>query len=97
MEDMAFEYRGHSVSLGVGSTDLKLFHRANDVARPTLRIDDHIVPYGQLPDGQFFLREFAYEWSYSIHTLATAYIDSIEDGGLSPDANGTSGENGDRE
>lgn len=31
-------------------------------AEPELLIDDQPIGYGQLPDGQYFLHEYAYDW-----------------------------------
>ena len=69
------EYQGHRIVLRVGGADAKLFRDSEDVVPPELLIDDEPIVYGQLPDGQYFLREFAYEWRYDLMSLARALIE----------------------
>jgi hypothetical protein len=40
-----------------------------------LLIDDEPIPYGKLPDGQYFLHENAYSWSDDLVDLARRLID----------------------
>jgi hypothetical protein len=40
-----------------------------------LFIDDEPIPYGKLPDGQYFLHENAYDWSDDLGVLARRLID----------------------
>jgi hypothetical protein len=44
-------------------------------AEPELVVDDEPVRYGQLPDGQYFLHDYAYDWRYDLMDLAKGYID----------------------
>jgi len=39
-----------------------------------LLIDDIAVPYGRLPDGKFFLDEYAYDWTDDLAELARRFI-----------------------
>jgi hypothetical protein len=40
-----------------------------------LLIDDEPVAYGRLPDGQFYLEKYAYDWRDDLMPLAKAYVD----------------------
>lgn len=42
---------------------------------PELQIDDEQVAYGRLPDGQFFLNDYAYDWTDDLMDLAERRID----------------------
>ena len=41
---------------------------------PELRIDDVPMRYGRLPDGLFFLDDYAYDWADDLVELARRYI-----------------------
>ena len=41
---------------------------------PELLIDNVPMGYGRLPDGQFFLNRYAYDWSDDLNELARRYI-----------------------
>lgn len=41
---------------------------------PELLIDDVPMRYGRLPDGKFFLDDYAYDWSEDLVELARRYI-----------------------
>jgi hypothetical protein len=41
---------------------------------PELLIDNVPMSYGQLPDGKFFLDDYAYDWSDDLVELARRYI-----------------------
>ena len=71
------EYKGHRIEL-----------RAREAAREALRaqdvepqeelellINDRPVPYGQLPDGRYFLHDYAYDWRDNLMDLARGFID----------------------
>jgi hypothetical protein len=75
MEIASENYHGHRIVLRISEPEAKLFDDAEAVARPTLFIDEEPVSYGQLPDGQYFLREFAYEWRYDLISLARSFAD----------------------
>lgn len=42
--------------------------------RPELLIDDIPVLYGRLPNGKFFLNDYAYDWTDDLVELARRYI-----------------------
>jgi hypothetical protein len=59
MERPHEEYRDHSIEL----------------RDDRLLLDGVAIPYGRLPDGQYFLYEYAYDWSDDLAALAQRYID----------------------
>jgi hypothetical protein len=63
MESERQEYEGHRIEL-----------RERE-GEPELLIDDVPVRYGQLPDGLYFLHEYAYDWHDNLMDLARAFID----------------------
>jgi hypothetical protein len=65
------EYKGHRIELRAREADER---RARE-AEPELLIDDESIGYGQLPDGLYFLHEYAYDWSDDLMDLARRFID----------------------
>jgi hypothetical protein len=63
MEPERHEYKGHHIEL-----------RARE-AEPELLIDGEPVRYGQLPDGLYFLHDYAYDWQDNLIDLAQRFID----------------------
>jgi hypothetical protein len=71
MESERREYKGHRIELlmreggfnGEGDEGLELL------------IDDEPVRYGQLSDGLYFLRDYAYDWTDNLMDLASRLID----------------------
>ncbi len=57
------EYKGHNIEL-----------RERE-GKPELLIDNVLIRYGQLPDGQYFLHEYAYDWTDNLMELAQRFID----------------------
>jgi hypothetical protein len=57
------EYEGHHIEL------------RDREGKPELLIDNIAVSYGQLPDGQYFLYEYAYDWTDNLMELAQRFID----------------------
>jgi hypothetical protein len=57
------EYEGHHIEL-----------RERE-GKPELLIDNILVHYGQLPNGQYFLHEYAYDWTDNLMELAQRFID----------------------
>jgi hypothetical protein len=56
------EYEGHRIDIrGHGH-------------QPELLIDNIPVAYGRLPNGKFFLDDYAYDWIDDLHELARRYI-----------------------
>lgn len=43
--------------------------------KPELLIDNMPVQYGQLPNGAYFLYEYAFDWSDDLMKLAQKFID----------------------
>jgi len=67
------EYKGHLIELHAREA-----LRAREVEREEeleLLIDDRPVRYGQLPDGRYFLHEYAYDWRDNLMDLARGFID----------------------
>lgn len=58
------EHKGRRVELQTPASDERV-----------LLVDGEPVPYGRFPDGQYFLREYAYDWSDDLMELATRWID----------------------
>jgi hypothetical protein len=63
MEPERQEHKGHRIEL-----------RARE-AGPELLIDDEPIRYGRLPDGTYFLNEYAYDWRDNLMDLARRFID----------------------
>jgi hypothetical protein len=62
MEPTRQEYKGHRIELRTRE-ELELI------------IDNEPVRYGRLPDGQYALHEYAYDWSDDLMNLARRFID----------------------
>lgn len=60
------EFKGHLIEVRPG----KEF--------PELLIDNVPVRYGRLPDGSYFLDDYAYDWSDDLLEVARRYIDHRE-------------------
>lgn len=72
-------YRGHQIELrgrAGASTDEALTKRG-EAAEEELLIDGKPVAYGRLPEGQYFLRDYAYDWHDDLVDLARRYVDYI--------------------
>jgi hypothetical protein len=63
MESERQEYEGHQIEL-----------RERE-GQPELLVDNVPVRYGQLPNGMYFLHEYAYDWTDSLTELAQRFID----------------------
>jgi len=57
------EYEGHRIEVREGQDRLELL------------IDDVPKRYGQLPNGSYFLHEYAFDWSESLTEVAQRFID----------------------
>jgi hypothetical protein len=81
MQQDRHEYKGHVIEVRPrqGATERAL--RAEGEAGPEseaqleLLIDEEPVSYGQLPDGSYFLHEYAYDWQGDLTQLAHRFID----------------------
>ena len=67
MEPERQEYKGHRIELRAHEGELE--------EELELLIDDEPVRYGQLPDGLYFLQEYAYDWTDSLMDLTIRLID----------------------
>lgn len=62
MKPKNHEYEGHRIEV-----------REKEGKRELL-IDHKAVQYGQLPNGQYFLHQYAYDWSDDLVEVARRYI-----------------------
>ena len=72
------EYKGHRIELRAREQRAREALRASDVEPQEeleLLINDRPVPYGQLPDGRYFLHDYAYDWRDNLMDLARGFID----------------------
>lgn len=60
------DFKGHTVEVRPGREF------------PELLIDNARVGYGRLPDGSYFLDDYAYDWSDNLVDVACRYIDHRE-------------------
>jgi hypothetical protein len=67
MEEAREDYKSHRLELRSPEGEPE--------AQPDLWIDDELVPYGVLPDGSYYLEEYAYDWRDDPVDLARALID----------------------
>lgn len=75
MEPEHREYKGHRIELRVPE-DAEVHARAGeDEEELELLVDDEPVRYGRLPDGLYFLPDYAYDWTDDLLDLATRFID----------------------
>lgn len=69
------EYRGHRIELRVRDKRVARVAETDQGEDLELRIDDETVRYGRLPDGQYALHEYAYDWSDDLMDLARKAIE----------------------
>jgi len=76
MEPQRQEYKGHHIELRARDA-AELRARGIDEREEELEllIDDQPVRYGQFPDGQYFLQEYAYDWTNNLMDLTKRFID----------------------
>jgi hypothetical protein len=72
------EYKGHRIELRAREGREVRAREAERDEELELLIDDHPVRYGQLPDGLYFLYEYAYDWRDDLTDLARRFIDYRE-------------------
>ena len=75
MEPERHEYKGHSIELRAREGREERVGAAEPEETLELLIDDESVRYGQLPDGQYALEEYAYDWTDDLMDLAQRFID----------------------
>lgn len=77
MEPEYHEYKGHRIEL-LQRAPIAFGLSASEVEResePELLINDTKIDYGKLPDGKYFLHEYANDWSDNLIDLARKFID----------------------
>src|SRR5215211_416229 len=75
MEPERHEYKGHRIELRQRESREERAVAAEGEEKLELLIDDESVRYGQLPDGQYALEEYAYDWTDDLMDLAQRFID----------------------
>lgn len=72
MERRRYDYRGHRIELRAPD---RAERRADEDEEAELLVDDEPVAYDQLPDGSYYLSEYAYDWTEDLVDLAHRLID----------------------
>lgn len=67
MEPQREEHKGHVIELRDGG--------AGEPSTLELLIDNESIRYGTLPDGLYFLDDYAYDWRTDLMDLARRFID----------------------
>ena len=75
MEPQHQEYKGHHIELRVHDTADLSARGTEREEQLELLIDDQPFRYGQFPDGQYFLHEYAYDWTDNLMDLTKRFID----------------------
>lgn len=70
-------YRGHQIELRerLDTARAAESSRGPGEADKDLLIDGKPVSYGRLPEGQYFLHDYAYDWHDDLIDLAKKYLD----------------------
>jgi len=76
MQPTSENYKGHRIEVRPRATDGGA--DADQADDGELIIDDRTIPYGRLPDGQYFIHEYAYDWSTDLPELARRLVDHRE-------------------
>lgn len=71
-------YKGHRIELR--EADGQAAGVGGAASEGELLIDGAKVPYGKLPEGQYYLRDYAYDWHDKLVDVARKYVDYIEKG-----------------
>jgi hypothetical protein len=61
------KYKGHQIELRMP--------QSAEPAEPELLIDERPVPYGRLPDGSYYLPDYAFDWGTDLTKLAEHLVD----------------------
>jgi hypothetical protein len=75
MEPQRQEYKGHRIELRAPQGREVRARAAEREEELELLIDGEPVHYGRLPDGQYALHEYAFDWSNDLMDLARKFID----------------------
>ena len=97
MEPQKQEYKGHRIELRAPDEEkARSFHTRSahaseftDQPEAELLIDDQPVRYDRLPNGQYFLQDYAYDWHDDLMDVARRFIDhqsAAEEGRRNPEA-----------
>lgn len=69
------EYKGHRIELRARERDERPGREVEGRQGLELFIDDQPVPYGQMVDGSYTLREYAFDPDTNLMDLAKRFID----------------------
>jgi hypothetical protein len=69
------EHKGHRIELRARKEERLRGREEEHAEELELLIDDAPVRYGQLPDGRYFLQNYAYDWTDNLMDLARRFID----------------------
>jgi hypothetical protein len=69
------EHKGHRIEFRRPEDGERRAREDEGAAEPELLIDGQPVRYGQLPDGKYYLEEYAYDWQDDLMDLARRFID----------------------
>jgi hypothetical protein len=75
VEPERHEYKGHRIELRQREGREERAGAAEREEELELLIDDESVRYSQLPNGQYALEEYAYDWTDDLMDLAQRFID----------------------
>lgn len=75
MEPDRHEYRAHVIELRQRPPGESPGREAKGDEDLELVIDGRTVGYGRLPDGTYFLEEYAYDWTDDLVELAHRFVD----------------------
>lgn len=75
MEPERHDYKGHLIELRASEDDESHAREEGEEALLELFIDEERVRYSKLPDGSYFLPQYAYDWTEDVVDLARRFID----------------------
>ena len=75
MEPERQEYKGHRIELRARGAVALSGGEVERESATELLINDAKIDYGRLPDGTYFLHEYAYDWTDNLIDLARKFID----------------------
>lgn len=75
MEPERHNYKGHLIELRASDDEELHAREEGEEALLELFIDEEQVHYSKLPDGSYFLPQYAYDWTEDVIDLARRFID----------------------
>ena len=76
MASEARSYKGHRIEVvSRRRSDGLQLASVGDGESDELRVDDEPVRHGQLPDGRYYLADYAYDWREKLTDVAEGWID----------------------